>query len=78
MQAAELFAFIPLILMSIPLTLICYSVAKEKGKNAPLWAVLGIIPVINFYSTLYLVGAVNRQLEEKISRVLALLEKEGK
>ena len=69
---------IPLSIMIIPFVLICHRLAKEKGKNVTLWTVLGIIPLVNFYAMVYLVGSVNTILEEKLDRVLLLLEVDKK
>jgi len=63
--------FLPLVIISIPIMFICGSVAKEKGKNVTLWTILGLIPVINFYSLLYLFGASSTILEGKIDKILA-------
>ncbi len=66
--------FLPLIIISIPIMFICRSLAKEKGKNVTLWTILGLIPVINFYSLLYLFGASSTILEGKIDKILAQMK----
>ena len=53
---------------------ICRSLAKEKGKNITLWTILGLVPDVNFYSLLYLLGAPSKVLEEKMDRILNLLQ----
>ena len=53
---------------------ICRSLAKEKGKNITLWTILGLVPAVNFYSLLYLLGAPSKVLEEKMDRILNLLQ----
>jgi uncharacterized BrkB/YihY/UPF0761 family membrane protein len=50
--------------------------AKEKGKDITLWTVLSLIPVINFFVLLYLVGTPNTALDKKVDRILNLLPKE--
>jgi uncharacterized BrkB/YihY/UPF0761 family membrane protein len=50
--------------------------AKEKGKDITLWTVLSLIPVINFFVSLYLVGTPNTALDKKVDRILNLLPKE--
>jgi len=62
--------FLPLIIISIPIMFICRSLAKEKGKDATLWTILGLIPGINIYSLLYLFGASSTILERKIDKIL--------
>jgi len=66
--------FLPLIIISIPIMFICRSLAKEKGKDATLWTILGLIPGINIYSLLYLFGASSTILERKIDKVLAQMK----
>ena len=68
-------AFLPWLILTIPLVFICHRLAKEKGKNVTLWTVLGIIPVVNYFALAYLVGAANTLLEKKVDRLLSLLEK---
>ena len=66
--------FLPLALISILLMFICRSLAREKGKNITLWTILGFVPAVNFYSLLYLLGAPSKVLEEKMDRILNLLQ----
>jgi len=66
--------FLPLIIISILIMFICRSLAKEKGKNVTLWTILGLIPGINVYSLLYLVGASSTILEGKIDKILAQMK----
>jgi len=66
--------FLPLIIISIPIMFICRSLAKEKGKDATLWTILGLIPGINIYSLLYLFGASSTILERKIDKILAQMK----
>lgn len=66
--------FIPLAMLSIPIMFICRSLAKEKGKDVALWTILGLIPVINIYSLLYLFGASSKILEGKIDKILAQIK----
>jgi hypothetical protein len=66
--------FLPIIIISIPIMFICRSIAKEKGKDVTLWTILGLIPVINIYSLLYLFGASSTILEGKIDKILAQMK----
>jgi hypothetical protein len=67
-------AFIPLIIMMIPLIFICRQLAKDKGKNALKYTILASIPIVNYYALIYLVGAPNSMVEEKLDRLLAIIE----
>jgi len=66
--------FLPLIILCIPIMFICRSLAKEKGKDATLWTILGLIPGINIYSLLYLFGASSTILERKVDQILAQMK----
>ncbi len=66
--------FLPLALISILLMFVCRSLAKEKGKNITLWTILGLIPAVNLYSLVYLLGAPSKVLEGKMDRILNLLQ----
>jgi hypothetical protein len=66
--------FLPLIITSILFMFICHSLAKEKGKDVTLWTILGLIPGINIYCLLYLLGASSTILEGKIDKILAQIK----
>ncbi len=68
-----LLSLVPLIVMTIPLAIICYLVAKEKGRNPLLYGALGIIPFVNGVILFYLVATPDRVLHEKVDRLLAIL-----
>jgi hypothetical protein len=74
-QGPNYAAFIPLIIMMIPLIFICRQLAKDKGKNTLKYTILGCIPLVNYYALIYLVGTPNRTVEEKLDRVLAMIDK---
>lgn len=70
-------AFIPLIIIMIPIIFICYRLAKDKGKNTVKYTILGCIPLVNYYALIYLIGTPNLILDEKIDQILAFLERSG-
>ena len=55
-----------LLLFNLVFGIISFKLAKEKGRNVTLWAILGCIPVINYFC----LGASNLRLEEKIDKLL--------
>jgi len=69
--------FIPLIIMMIPLIFICRQLAKDKGKNTTKYTILGCIPMGNYFALIYLVGTTNRIMENKVDRVLAIIDKDN-
>lgn len=58
-------------IISIPVAITSYKLAKEKGRNVTLWTVLGCIPFINFLCISYFIGAANLKLEAKIDELLS-------
>lgn len=71
-------SILPLLIMLIPVIIAVNKLAKEKGKNVALWTFLACIPLINIVSIIYIVGATNSKLEEKIDRILAQMNSETK
>jgi len=66
-------AFIPLLLMTIPLIVICRKLAQDKGRNATKYTILGCIPLLNYVVLLYLIGTTNKIMEDKIDQVLSII-----
>ena len=73
-QPDPLMSLLPLIIITIPVFFICRQLAKEKNKNVGKWTIIGLVPFVNYFAMLYLIGASNHQLEDKIDRMLAKLE----
>ena len=57
-------AFVPLIIMSLFITIVAYLFGREKGHNAALWTIPGLIPMVNFFALALFVGAANWRLEQ--------------
>ena len=73
-QPSPLLSLVPLLIITVPIIFMCYHLSKEKGKNVTLWTILGIIPFVNYFALIYLVGAANVRLERKIDEILSLLK----
>ena len=73
-----LFGFLPMLVFSIPLCITAYLLAKQKGRNEILWAVLGFLPFINMFAMWYIIGASNLILDKKIEMILKKLEENDK
>ena len=52
--------------------IISYMLAEQKGYPPAMWVVLGLIPMVGFYTMMYLVGARDTRLDEKIERAIAI------
>jgi hypothetical protein len=73
-QPNPLLGFVPILLLSIPLAFVLYFLAKRKGQNGPLYFVLGLLPFVNGFATVYIVGAPDLTLHAKMDRLLSHLE----
>lgn len=67
---STLLSLLPLVILTIPLGFIARMLAKEKGRNIPLWTVLGFIPFVNYFCFVFFIGAANLRLEKKIDQLL--------
>ena len=75
MTPNPMLSFLPLLLLTIPIAIISYHLAKEKGKNIVLWTLLSIMPFFNGMFLAYLIGAKNLIMEKKVDRLLEILDK---
>lgn len=73
-EPSLLLSLVPVMLMSFFIAIGSYLLAKDKGRNVPLWTILGAIPFINFIFVWYFVGAANLRLERKIDELAASVE----
>lgn len=72
-HTSPVFLFIWLMLWTAGISIICYRIAKQKGRCARLVAVLGVIPFINIFVLLYIALASNKNTEEILNSILAAL-----
>ncbi|MCP3926585.1 MAG: hypothetical protein GY714_28835 [Desulfobacterales bacterium] len=63
------------VIMTLPLIFLCRQLAKEKGKDLLQYTILGCIPFVNYYVLFYLIGTSNRNLDEKLDRILAIIDR---
>ena len=62
--AATFEIILPLIVMSIPIAISAYLLAKQKDRNVVAWVVLAFIPLVNIWCIAYFVGASNLRFEK--------------
>lgn len=67
-------SLLPLLILTLPIAFVCRRLALEKHKNVPLWTVLGLVPYVNAFSLLYLIGAADERLEVYLSRLVERIE----
>ena len=67
-------AFIPLIIMTIPIIILNITIAIRKGKNPAVYGVFSIIPMIGFFLCLYLASLTDKSINEKIEKIIKILE----
>jgi hypothetical protein len=63
-------AFVPLLIISVLIAIPAHLLAKDEGRNVPLWTILGLIPLVNYVCMFFFVGASNLRLEKKIDAFL--------
>jgi hypothetical protein len=62
-------SFIPLLIFSIPLSLVAYLSAKRLGSSPVLWAILSLIPFINFFMPLYIVYRFGSAILDRLDSI---------
>ena len=70
--------FITLIMFALimmPMIIAISILAKEKGKNVILWTILACIPLVNFFIVPYIIGTPSKIQEEKLNKIIELLNK---
>jgi hypothetical protein len=67
-------SFLPLLVMTIPLGIICYHLAKNKGLRVVPWIFWGFIPIVNYFILIYLVGAKDKLIDDKLNNIIRILE----
>jgi hypothetical protein len=69
-----LVTFLPLLILTVPLIFVIWKLSKGKGLNTVLWTVLACIPFVNMIILPYVVGTPSKTLENKVNRILELIE----
>lgn len=64
---------LPLLLIAIPWAIAVGMLANDKGRNVLLWVVLALIPIVNFFAVVFIIGASNLRVEQKIDEILSKL-----
>lgn len=59
-------ALIPLLVVGVILAFVVHTLAKQKGLEPWKWTILALIPFVNGFVALYVVGAPNFNLEKKV------------
>jgi len=60
--------------MTIPIAFLNAYIASRKGRNPVLFLILGFIPFVGFYLTIYLLSLTDKLLMDKIDKILNVLE----
>jgi hypothetical protein len=74
-ETSALLSLLPLLIMSVFISISSFLLAKEKGRNVLKWTILGSIPILNFICIWFFVGATNLRIERKLDDILAELRK---
>ena len=65
-----LISFLPMILIAIFTALSSRFLAKDKGRNAGAWTIIGCIPMVGFFSLILLIGCSCLKTKEKLDKLL--------
>jgi hypothetical protein len=63
-------SLIPLVIMGLALGIVGHFLAKDKGRPVLRWTVLCVIPFINIFCLMYLIGSTNLRIEAKLDAIL--------
>lgn len=74
-QPNPILSLLPMILIMVPMIFVIRGLAKAKGKDMTLWTVLACIPFVNFIVLPYIVGVPSKIQEDKMDKILELLNK---
>lgn len=69
-QPSLIEGLIPFFIFGVGFSVVAYKLANEKGRNAWVWAILALIPIVNFWCIPYFIGASNFKLEAKVDALL--------
>jgi hypothetical protein len=69
-EPGVLIQLLPLILMGIAASILSFNLAKAKGYSAVKFTILGLIPIVNWFTTAYLIGAPDRVLRARLDALL--------
>jgi hypothetical protein len=61
-------------LLMIPIAIVNAVIAKRKGRSRALYGWLSIIPLVGYYLLCYLISLPDKDLIDKIDRILAKTE----
>jgi hypothetical protein len=67
---AGLLQLLPLAIVSVVFGFVSRALAKDKGRDVPVWTVLGFIPIVNMFVAWFFVGASNLRVERKLDAIL--------
>ncbi|HKJ08486.1 MAG TPA: hypothetical protein VKA76_05320 [Gammaproteobacteria bacterium] len=77
-ENTHLWSLLPLLIATFPLTLICYQVARQRNRRFGLWTVFSVIPVVNYFVLLYLLGSRRLRSEGRQRRLQAIAQQIGR
>jgi len=66
---------IPMFIIAIPMSIFSYFIARRKGHSPGLFALLGIIPLVNFFTYLYLISLTDKDIMDKINEIYSSIKK---
>jgi len=66
--------FLPMIILGIICVIFNIFIAPRKGRSRILYGILAVIPFFGFFSVLYLVSLPEKIIENKLDKIIELLQ----
>ena len=76
-SSAAWVSLLPLCLMTIPALVLTIILARRKGQNVPLYAVLGLLPFINFVALIWLASLTDLSVRSELEELKRRLDAKG-
>lgn len=70
-------SFVPLVILAVPFLIMVCLLARRKGRSLALYFVLGLIPGVNMFSTLWLASQTDESVRAELAELRRRLEAKG-
>lgn len=70
-DASTITMLVTFFLIMLPIAIVNAVIAKRKGRSRALYGWLSIIPLVGYFLLFYLISLPDKELMDKIDRILA-------
>lgn len=74
-EVSPLAQFIPLLILTLLSGLYSNIWARMKGRNVAAWTIIGLIPIVNIFSSILLQGSTNLKASNEIKELKKRIDK---